>query len=106
ALDVAEIGKVRVEEVVIDAPIPGLDATAARNPNRRMRLLDRPRPDINVAELRVFAVESERLGLGPGAQHELAALVIFIAQGRRRFAIGIDGVERRADGEAGDETSA
>ena len=45
-----------------------------------MGLLDRPRPDIDVALLVEAAVEGERSFSGPGAQHEVVRLVVALAQ--------------------------
>src|SRR5581483_9254159 len=41
---VAEVRQVAVGVVVIEHPVPGFDRTAARDPNRRMWLLERTRP--------------------------------------------------------------
>ena len=71
-----------------------------------MRLLDRPRPDVDVALLVEAAVEGERLLLGPGAQHEVVGLVVAVAQLARVGAVGIGRVHRRADREAGDQAPA
>ena len=42
-----------------------LQAAGARDPDGRVRLLQRPRPDVDVAEVVVLALEVERAGLGP-----------------------------------------
>src|SRR6185437_7114014 len=47
---VAEIGEIAVDIVHLGAPLPGLDRAAARDPDRRVRLLQRMRPDVDVAE--------------------------------------------------------
>src|SRR5262249_56611276 len=42
----------------------------AGNPDRRMRLLDRPRPKVHHAELIVPAVPGENVPRGPGLDHQ------------------------------------
>ena len=106
ALLVAEVGQVGVEEVVFQAQVPGLDAGAARHPDRRPRLLHRPRPDVDVAKLGVLAVEREHVGLAPGAQDQLHALAILLAQRRRRLPVAVRRVHRRADRKARDQPPA
>src|SRR5205085_10648193 len=54
---VAVIRQVAVDVVHFGAPPPGLDRAAARDPDRRPRLLHRARPDIDVALLVEAAVE-------------------------------------------------
>ena len=71
-----------------------------------MRLLDRPRPDVDVALLVEAAVEGECFLLGPGFHDEVMRLEIFFAQHRGVLAIGVASVHRRPDRETGDEASA
>ena len=71
-----------------------------------MRALDRARPDVDVALLVEAAVEGEGVGVGPGAQDQVVRLVVAVAQQRRVLAVGVAGVHRRADREAGDQPSA
>src|SRR5262249_58043785 len=97
---ISEIGEIGVEEVVLDAPLPGLDAAAARNPDRRARRLDGGRPRIDVAKLRVFAVEGKRPALPPGANDQLYPFAILLAQNRGGGAVGIGGVPGGGDPEA------
>ena len=103
---VAVVGEVAVDVVHLGAPLPRLDRAAARNPHRRMRLLDRPRPDVDVALLVEAAVEGEGLLLGPRLHDEVVRLEIALAQHRRVLAVGVAGVHRRADREAGDQPPA
>src|SRR5262249_49689381 len=71
---ISEIGEIGVEEVVLDAPLPGLDAAAARNPDRRARRFGGGRPRIDVAKLRGFAVVGKRPALPPRANDQLYPL--------------------------------
>ncbi len=86
---VAVVGEVAVHVVHLRAPAPGLDRAAAGNPDRRMRLLDRPRPDVDVALLVVAAVEGEGVLLGPGLHDEVVRLVVALAQLARVLAVGV-----------------
>ena len=72
---VAVVGQIAVDVVHLGAPLPGLDRAAAGNPDRRMRLLHRARPDVDVALLVEAAVEGEGVLLGPGAHHQVVRLV-------------------------------
>src|SRR5262249_42315452 len=53
-----------------------LGAALRWDPDRRMRLLQRPRPEVDIVELVMPAVVAERPDLGPGAQNKLVRLVI------------------------------
>ena len=65
-----------VDEVVLGAEIPRLDRTAAGDPDRRMRLLQRPGQHVDVAHLGEPPVEGEGLRRRPGPEDELDALVV------------------------------
>src|SRR5262249_24789667 len=106
AVLVAEVGEIRVDVIHLRAPLPGLDRAAAGDPYRRVRLLHRARPDVDVALLVVAAVEGDGAALGPGAHDEVVRLEIALAQHRRVLAIGKAGVHRGADREAGDQPAA
>ena len=103
---VAVVRQVAVDVVHLGAPSPGLHRAAARHPDRRMRRLDRPRPDVHVALLVEPPVEGERVAIGPGAQDQVVRLVIALAQQRRVLAVGVTGVHRRADRKPGDQPPA
>ena len=103
---VAEIGQVGVDVVHLGAPVPGLDRAAARDPDRRVRLLHRPRPDVDIALLVEAAVEGKGVLLGPGPHYQVVRLVVALAQHARVLAIGKTGVHRRPDREAGDQPPA
>ena len=71
-----------------------------------MRILDRSRPDVDVALLIEAAVEREGVAIGPGAQDEVVRLVVAVTQQRRVLAVGVAGVHRRTDRKARDQTAA
>ena len=104
---VAVVGEVAVDVIHLRAPPPGLDRAAARNPDRRMRVvLDRPRPDVDVALLVVAAGEGEGVLLGPRLLYQVVRFVIALAQQAGVLAIGVAGVHRRADRKARDQPAA
>ncbi len=98
--DVAGEAEVGIGIGVVDAEVVGLHRAAAGDVDRRMRLLDRPRPDVDVAQLVVAAVEGERLALGPGADDQLVRLGVFLAGQGRDLAVAVVGVHRGADRES------
>ena len=99
-------GEVRVVVVVVEAEVPRLDRAAARDVDRRVRLLDRLRPAVDVAQLVVLAVEGERLVGRPRPHDQVVGLGVLVAGQRRDLAVAEVGVHRRADREAGDEPAA
>jgi len=104
---VAVVRQVAVDVIHLGAPAPGLDRAAARDPDRWMRIiLDRPRPDVDVALLVEAAGEGEGVLLGPRALHQVMRLVVPLAQQAWVLAVGVAGVHRRADREAGDQPAA
>src|SRR5579859_862381 len=68
---VAVIGQVAIDVIHLGAPPPGLDRAAARDPDRRARLLYGARPDVDIALLVEAAVEGEGFGLGPRLHNEV-----------------------------------
>ena len=76
-------------------PLPGLDAATAGDPDGRMRLLDRAWPDIDVAQLRIFAIEGKWLGSRPGLDHQVMRFIVLVAQHGGHLAIGEVGIHRR-----------
>ena len=104
--EIAEEGQVRIVVVVVETEIPRLDGPAARDVDRRVRLLDRLRPAIHPPELVVLAVEGERLLRLPRAHDQLVRLAVLVAREGRDLAVAEVGVHRRADREAGDEPPA
>ena len=103
---VAEEGQVRIVVVVVEAEVPGLDGAAARDVNRRVRLLDGLGPAVDPAELVVLPVEGEGLVGRPRAHDQLVGLAVLVAGQGRDLAVAEIGVHRRADGEARHEASA
>ena len=104
---VAVVGEIAVDVVHLRAPPPCLDRAAARNPDRRVRVvLDRPRPDVDVALLVVAAVEGEGVLFGPRLLHQVMGFEVALAQEARVLAVGVAGVHRRADREARDQPAA
>ena len=71
-----------------------------------MRLLDRPRPDVDVALLVEAAVEGEGLRLRPGPHHQLVRFQVALAQQAGVLAEGVTGVHRRADRKPRDQPPA
>ena len=61
----------------VGAKVPGFNRAAARNPDWRMRLLERLGPQIDVAQFRVLAVEAEHILLGPRANYQIVRLAYF-----------------------------
>ena len=76
---VAVVAQVGVVVIVLQAEVPGLDAAAARDPYGRVRLLQRTRPDVHVAQLGVLAVEAEGFGAGPRLHDQAVRLVVLVA---------------------------
>src|SRR5439155_21878934 len=91
---VAKIGQVGVDMISLGAPAPGFDRAAAWDPDRRVRLLYRPGPDVDIALLVEAAVEGKRVLLRPCAQYEIVRLVIPLAQHARVLAVSKTGVHR------------
>ncbi len=106
APDEAEITQVAIAIVVVQTPIPGLDAATTGNPHRRMGLLHWAWPNIDIAQLRILAVKTERLRTGPGLDDEIVSFLILVAQGGRNFTIGKIRIHRGADRKAGNKTAA
>src|SRR5207237_9150858 len=67
---VAAEREIAVVVSVIDAPVPGLDRAEPRDPDRRVRLLDRLRPEVHVPQLGVLSVSRERLARRPRLHDE------------------------------------
>ena len=78
----------------------------AGNPDRRMRLLDRPRPQVHHAELVVLAVPGEHLLCRPRLGHESERLAVALALLDRHHAVRQHGVRRQPGREAGHQPSA
>ena len=74
----------------------------AGNPDRRMRLLRRPRPRIDVAQRIVPALERKRPVLGPGAADQVDGLPELVARGGRGHVV-VERLRPRARREARDQ---
>src|SRR5712691_12658259 len=70
------------------------------DPDRRMRLLDRPRPEIDHAELIVLAVPGENLLRRPGLGHQRQRLAEALALFDWDDAVRDCGVGRQPGGES------
>src|SRR5215471_20442893 len=79
--DEAKVAQVAITVVVIQYPVPRLNAATPRNPHRRMGFLQGARPDIHVAQLRILAVKTKGLRAGPGLDDEIVAFAVLVAQG-------------------------
>ena len=106
AAQVPVVRQVTVHIVPVQHPIPGFQAAGAGNPDRRVRLLHRARPNADVAQLVVLAVENGRLALRPGLHHHIVGFGVPVAQGDGNLSVGKGGVHRRADGEPGHQAAA
>ena len=71
-----------------------------------MRLLDRARPDVDVAQLGVAAVPGERFARRPCLDDQVVRFLILLARQRRDLAVAEIGVHRGADRKARDQPSA
>ena len=104
ALEAGE-GERGVHMAFLADPVPGLDGAPAGNPDRRARLLERPRPDVDVAELRVAPVEGEGFLLRPGADDQPLGLAVLLAERDRVLPVAVVRIHARTDGEAGDDAA-
>jgi hypothetical protein len=103
--EVAVVGQRGVDVVPGRAEVPGLDRSPARDPDRRVRALQRPGQDVHVAHLGEPAVEGERFGRGPRLEDQVDAFEVLLAEVPGVDAVGVGGVHGRADGEAADEAA-
>ena len=78
----------------------------AGNPDRRMRLLDRPRPQVHHAELIVPAVPGEDLFRRPRLGHQRQRLAVALALFDRDDGVGDRRVRRQPGGKSGDQPPA
>ena len=91
--------------VVPRGPVDRLVGAERGAPDRRVRLLERPRPRVDVAELEVLAIPLEGAGLRPGLDDQVVRLVEAVARLGR---VEREGVVLGADPahEAGDDAPA
>src|SRR5208283_3203435 len=93
------VSPVREEAVAVIVPggkIPGRETAAARNPHRRMRLLNWTRPDVDHRQFEVLSVPCENLRRLPRFQNEVVRLVVTLALLDRRDSVAQVHVLRRA----------
>ena len=83
--------------VMLGGEIPGAEAAGAGNPYRRMRLLNRPRPQIDHRQLEVAAVPREDLARLPRLHDQVVRLVIAFAMLDRRDPVAKIRIHRRAE---------
>ena len=85
----AEIAQMTEAVVVLDDIFGGRGNAGARNPDRRMRLLDRPRPQVDHAELIMLAVPGENLPRRPRLDDQRQRLAEALALLDRHDAVEI-----------------
>src|SRR5258706_12539356 len=85
----AEGLQVGVAPVRVRRPVDGLLAALRRDPDRRMRLLIRAGPEVDILDVVVPALESKRTGLGPGTHGQVVRLVKAIVGERWIYPEGV-----------------
>src|SRR4029450_8512776 len=88
ATDEAKVAQVAIAVVVIQHPVPRLNAATSRDPHRRMGFLQGAWPDIDVAQLRVLPIKTKGLRASPGVDDEVVAFTVLVAEGGGHFPIG------------------
>ena len=83
----------------------GLHAPGAGDPDGRVRLLQRPRPDVHPAEVVVLALEVEGAGLGPRPHDQVVGLPVALADEGRVHLVG-EGLDAEPHHHAADEPAA
>ena len=102
----AEIAQMTEAVVVLDDIFGGGGKAGAGNPHRRMRLLDRPRPQVDHAELIMLAVPGENLARRPRLEHQRQRLAEALALLDRHDAVTDHRVRRQAGGKSGHQPAA
>src|SRR5439155_16886625 len=102
----ARVAEEAVTDVVYHGAVEGADAARARNPYRRMRLLDRPRPEIHVRELEVPPIPRKDLPRLPRLERQRELLAVPLTVLHRRDAVAQVDVHRAAQRQAGHESPA
>src|SRR5262249_5955434 len=103
--DEAKVAQVAIAIVVIQHPIPRLNAATPWNPHRRMGFLQGAWPDIYVAQLRILPVKTKGLRASPGLDDEVVAFTVLVAQGGWHCPIGKIGIHGGPNRETGNKTS-
>ena len=102
----AVIAQMAEAMVQADDIFRGRGDAGAGNPDRRMRLLDRPRPEVHHAELIMLAVPGEDLLRRPGLGHQRQRLAVALALFDRDDGVRDRRVRRQPRGEAGNQPPA
>ena len=92
AAQVAVVGEVAVHIVAVQHPVPGFQAAGTGDPHRRVGLLHGARPDADVAQLVVLAVENGGLALRPRLHHHIVGFGVALAEGDGHLAVGEGGI--------------
>src|SRR3984893_892352 len=85
--------------VAVDHELHGRGTAGARDPDRRMRLLHRPRPEIDHGQLVMLAVPGEYLLGTPSLEDELECFPIALALLDRPHRVGDGAISQHAGGE-------
>src|SRR5262249_10754973 len=104
ATDEAKVAQVAIAVVVIQYPVPGLNAASSRDPHRRMGFLQGARPDIHIAQLRILTVKTKGLRTSPGLDDEVVAFAVLVTQGCGHFSVGKVGIHGGPNRESSDKT--
>ena len=102
----AVIAQVTKAVVAVDDEIDRGGAAGAGNPDRRMRLLDRPRPQVHHRQLIVLAVPGKNFLGAPGFLHQRQRLAVTLALLDRHDAVGDRRVGRQSGRKARHQTAA
>src|SRR5204862_7441190 len=95
-----------IADLVDDGEVERADAARAGHPHRRVRLLDRPRPEVDVGQLIVPTVPREELARLPGLAREREGLAVALAVLHPRGTVGQVHVHRAAERQTRDEPAA
>jgi hypothetical protein len=104
ATDEAKVAQVAIAVVVIQHPVPRLNAATSWDPHRRMGFLQGAWPDVHIAQLRILAIKTKGLRASPGLDDEVVAFTVLVAQGCGHCAIGKVGIHGGPNRESGDKT--
>ena len=97
------IGKIGVKVALLDACVPCLDRPGTRHPDRWTGFLQRTRPQVDIPQLGVLAVERKDLILFPRSQDQLFRLGVLLSESGRIDTVSERGVHRRTDREPCDK---
>src|SRR5262249_32639820 len=103
ATDEAKVAQVAIAIVVVQHPVPRLNAATPRDPHRWMGFLHGAWPDIHIAQLRILTIKTKGLRASPGLDNEVVAFTVLVAQGGRYCPIGKVGIHGGPNRESGDK---